>query len=277
MLSYERRGAGPTIVLIHGIGHRRQAWRGVIELLSPDYDVIALDLPGHGESPDVVLNGRSAKEAVRAELEALLDHLQVSQPIMVGNSLGGMIALEAAADRIASSAVGLSPAGFWRNRYEFAYIRALFSTMIGAGRILRPVAPRLAETDAGRTLMFAWLAAHPTRVRPEDAVGDLDGLIRALPTLRGLFRQAYPFDGEIDPSIPVTIAWSARDRVLFPGQRRRAQRMVPHADVFRLEGCGHVPMIDDPALVAQTIRDHVAALPKRRRTVEPDVADLGTH
>ena len=265
MLSYERHGAGPTIVLIHGIGHRRQAWREVIGLLSSDYDVIALDLPGHGESPDIALDGRSAKDTVRAELEALLDHLDVSQPIMVGNSLGGLIALEAAADRIASSVIGLSPAGFWRNRLEFAYIRALFSTMIGAGKTLRPLAPRMAESRAGRTVMFSWLAANPTRVRPEHAVEDLDGLIRALPTLRGLFRQAYPFEAEIDLGIPVTIAWSAQDRVLFPGQRRRAQRMVSHADVFTLKNCGHVPMIDDPELVAQTIRHHVATLPKRRK------------
>ncbi|GAC1387393.1 MAG: alpha/beta fold hydrolase [Marmoricola sp.] len=276
MLSYERHGAGPTIVLIHGIGHRRQAWREVVGLLSPDYDVIALDLPGHGESPDIDLDGRSAKEAVRAELEALLEHLAISDPIMVGNSLGGLIALEAGADGIASSVVGLSPAGFWRNRYEFAYIRSLFATMIGTGKALRPVVPRLAETGAGRTLMFAWLASHPTRVRSTDAIEDLDGLIRALPTLRGLFRQAYPFEGEIDLGVPVTIAWSGKDRVLFPGQRRRAQRMVPHATVFTLSDCGHVPMIDDPALVAQTIRDHVATLPKRGRTLEPIAADVTT-
>ncbi|MGN6161945.1 MAG: alpha/beta fold hydrolase, partial [Marmoricola sp.] len=177
------------------------------------------------------------------------------------NSLGGLIALEAAVDGIASSVVGLSPAGFWRNRLEFAYIRSLFATMISTGKLLRPVAPQVARTAAGRQLMFSWLAAHPTRVRPADALDDLDGLIRALPTLRGLFHQAYPFDSEIDFGVPVTIAWSAKDRVLFPGQRKRAQRLVPHANVFKLQSCGHVPMIDDPELVASTIRDHVASLP----------------
>ncbi|MGN6162281.1 MAG: alpha/beta fold hydrolase, partial [Marmoricola sp.] len=82
MLSYERHGAGPTIVLIHGIGHRRQAWRDVIPLLSTDFDVVAIDLPGHGESPDVDLAGRSAKETLRAELESLLDHVGVVSPVM---------------------------------------------------------------------------------------------------------------------------------------------------------------------------------------------------
>lgn len=267
MLSYERHGTGPAIVLIHGIGHRRQAWREVVDLLKDDFDVIAIDLPGHGESPDVELDGRSAKEALRVELEGLLAHLGVSDPIVVGNSLGGLIALEAGADEIASSVVCLSPAGFWRNRLEFIYIRTIFSTMIRLGKWLRPIAPRMAESKAGRIVMFSWLSAHPTRVRPEDSVGDLDGLIRALPTLRGLFKQAYAFDSEVDLAIPVTIAWSAKDRVLFPGQRRRAQRMVPHATVFKLKSCGHVPMMDDAALVAETIRNHVAALPRRRKAV----------
>lgn len=276
MLSYERHGAGPAIVLVHGIGHRRQAWRDVIGRLSDDFDVIAIDLPGHGESPDVALDGRSAKDALRSELEELLDHLGITQPIVVGNSLGGLIALEAGADQLASSVVCLSPAGFWRNRLEFAYIRTLFSTMIGTGKVLRPIAPRMARSKAGRTVMLWWLTAHPTRVRPDDAVEDLDGLIRALPTLRGLFEQAYPFDNEIDLGIPVTIAWSAKDRVLFPGQRRRAQRRVPQANVFKLEDCGHVPMMDDPELVAQTIRDHVAALPRRRKVTSPVTANVTT-
>lgn len=276
MLNYERHGAGPSVVLIHGIGHRRQAWRDVVRLLSDDFDVIAVDLPGHGESPDIELDGRSAKDAVRAELEGLLEHLGVTNPVVVGNSLGGLIALEAAADQIASSALCFSPAGFWRNRVEFTYIRALFSTMIGAGRLLRPVAPQLAATAFGRTVMFSWLAAHPTRVRPEDAVADLDGLIRALPTLRGLFKQAYGFDAEISPDVPVTIAWSARDRVLFPGEARRAQRMIPHASVFTLENCGHVPMIDDPELVAATIRDHIAGLPRHRKAAPAATAYVMT-
>lgn len=262
MLSYERQGAGPTIVLIHGIGHHRQAWRDVIGLLSNDFDVIAIDLPGHGESPDIKLDGRGAKDALRTELETLLGALDVSDPILVGNSLGGLIALEAAADHIASSVVCLSPAGFWRNRVEYAYIRSLFFAMTSVGRLIRPIAPSLAATRVGRAIMFSWLAAHPTRVRPQDAVIDLDGLIRALPTMRGLFKQAYAFDREVSPEVPVTIAWSARDRVVFPGEARRAQRLIPRAVVFKLEDCGHVPMIDNPALVAQTIRDHVASLTK---------------
>ena len=49
-LAYERHGAGPPLMLLHGVGHRRQAWQAVIGLLAPRRTVIAVDLPGHGES-----------------------------------------------------------------------------------------------------------------------------------------------------------------------------------------------------------------------------------
>ena len=57
-LAYERQGAGPPLVLLHGVGHRRQAWGAVLRLLAPHRTVIAVDLPGHGESPPLRLAGR---------------------------------------------------------------------------------------------------------------------------------------------------------------------------------------------------------------------------
>ncbi|HET6633571.1 MAG TPA: alpha/beta hydrolase, partial [Streptomyces sp.] len=54
------------------------------------------------------------------------------------------------------------------------------------------------------------------------------------------------------------VAWGARDRLLLPRQGPRAARLMPHADLVRLPGCGHVPMNDDPALVARVVLDTVA-------------------
>ena len=50
-LAFERTGSGPPLVLLHGVGHRRQAWHAVLDRLTPHRDVILVDLPGHGESP----------------------------------------------------------------------------------------------------------------------------------------------------------------------------------------------------------------------------------
>ena len=71
-LAYDRIGSGPPLVLLHGVGHRRQAWGAVLDRLTPHRDVIAVDLPGHGESPplqrDVPL-----MDALLRPVRALLD------------------------------------------------------------------------------------------------------------------------------------------------------------------------------------------------------------
>ena len=57
-LAYDRTGSGPPLVLLHGLGHRRQAWGAVTGLLAPNRELIVVDLPGHGESPPLETAGR---------------------------------------------------------------------------------------------------------------------------------------------------------------------------------------------------------------------------
>src|SRR5215475_1151510 len=109
-LAYERHGAGPTMVLLHGVGHRRQAWNPVLDLLTPHRTVITVDLPGHGASPPLRVNGRPAVRAMAEEFAAFLDELGLDRPHLAGNSLGGALALMTGALGRAASVTGLSPA-----------------------------------------------------------------------------------------------------------------------------------------------------------------------
>ena len=108
-LNYERRGAGPPLVLLHGIGHRWQAWEPVLDRLAAKHDVIAVDLPGFGKSAP--LDGPSGIAEIAAALTAFFGQLGLDRPHVAGNSLGGAIALELAAGGHVSSATALSPAG----------------------------------------------------------------------------------------------------------------------------------------------------------------------
>jgi pimeloyl-ACP methyl ester carboxylesterase len=74
-LAFERHGSGPPLVLLHGVGHRRQAWGAVLERLTPHRDVVLVDLPGHGESPPLRTAGRPVVEAVLDPVLGLLDEL----------------------------------------------------------------------------------------------------------------------------------------------------------------------------------------------------------
>jgi len=263
LLAYERKGAGEPLVLIHGIGHRRQGWYPVLDLLAEHRDVILLDLPGHGESPDYDARGRHAREVIRDELLAFFDELGLVKPHIAGNSLGSLVALELAKDGHVSSATALAPAGFWRNHRDFTYIRGLFATMVAAAGPSRPFAKKLARTTAGRAVMMSWLTAHPTRIEPDACHGDFVGMIRAKDALKQIIRDAYTFDGITPSDLPVTIAWGTRDRVLRPYQARRAMRIMPHATHHVLFGCGHVPMNDDPHTVAAILLAGSSSAPGR--------------
>ena len=250
MLAFERRGSGEPLVLVHGIGHRRQAWYPVLDQLAEQREVILLDLPGHGESGPLVTEGRPIGEVLSAVFRQFLAEQQLDRPHVAGNSLGGRIALEAGVRGDARSVTGLSPAGFWRSERAFAYTHSLFRTVVALSRGLGPQAPRLAPTKTGRAILFGWITSHPGSIDPERALGDFRAFSRAVPALREIIAQATPFTGQIPPHVPVTIGWGSRDIVLPPYQASIARVALPGARHVRLPGCGHVPMSDNPELVA---------------------------
>jgi pimeloyl-ACP methyl ester carboxylesterase len=249
-LAYSRAGSGPPLVLLHGIGHRRQAWDAVLDRLTPHRDVIAVDLPGHGESPPLDTADRSALTALAEDLTGFLDQLGLDRPHVAGNSLGGRLALEAGALGRAASVTALSPAGFWRSERELGYAKAVFRTMQALGARLEPAAPRLAGSTAGRAVLYASVVHRPSRMSPEQALGDMRAFMAACPALNAILAEASPFEGEIPAGVPVTIGWGSHDRLLPRRQALLARARLPQARFERLAGCGHTPMTDDPALVA---------------------------
>lgn len=253
MLKYEIHGTGEPLVLVHGITHRRQAWYPVLEHLTDHRTVVLFDLPGHGESHEFVVRNDDVQGTLRDELVGLLDQLGLDRPHIAGNSLGGRIAMEAAADNLVSSATVLSPAAYWHNAIDFAYIRLLFTCLTTSARLLAPVVPRLARSPRARHLMGGVVSAHPERIPANEFVGDLNGMRRAIPAMKKIFPAAEVFDREIPADIPVTVAWAARDRILLPYQAKIAEKRLPQARHIRLPGCGHVPMADDPELVARVL------------------------
>jgi pimeloyl-ACP methyl ester carboxylesterase len=250
MLAFERVGSGPPLVLLHGVGHRRQAWYPVVDRLAEHRELFLVDLPGHGESDPLALEGRQVLDVLHDELVDFLREHDLDRPHLAGNSLGGRIALEAGVHGLARSVTALSPAGFWRSDLGFGYTRRLFHTVAAASRALGPRAPQLARTPAGRAVMFGWITAHPGRLDAERALGDFQAFVRAQPALRLLLPAANQFTGPVSTDIPVTIGWGTRDVVLPPYQARVARTLLPAARHVKLPSCGHVPMSDDPELVA---------------------------
>ncbi|WP_240136301.1 alpha/beta fold hydrolase [Streptomyces sp. MUM 178J] len=254
-VTYERAGAGEPLLLLHGIGHHWQAWEPVLGVLAAERDVIAIDLPGFGASAALPEGVPYDLATVATVLGNLCEALGVERPHVAGNSLGGLLALQLGREKLVRSVTALSPAGFWseaERRYAFTTLRAMRA---GAQTMPPALVERLSRTTAGRAALVSSIYARPGRRSPEAAVAETLALRNATgfePTL--VAGGSVLFTDDI-PDVPVTIAWGTKDRLLLRRQGVRAKHVIPGARLIRLPGCGHVPMSDDPALVARVILD----------------------
>ncbi|MFJ5723742.1 alpha/beta fold hydrolase [Streptomyces sp. NPDC093149] len=254
-VAYERSGSGEPLLLLHGIGHHRQAWDPVLSALTAERDVIAVDLPGFGASPGLPDGVPYDLASVVPVLGAFCESVGLDRPHVAGNSLGGLLALELGREKLVRSVTALSPAGFWtegERRYAFGTLRAMRQ---GALSIPMPVIERLAGSAAGRAALTSTIYARPGRRSPGAVVAETIALREAAGFHQTLaVGRSVTFTDDV-PGLPVTVAWGSRDRLLLRRQGIRAKHAIPGARLVRLPGCGHVPMNDDPALVARVVLD----------------------
>ncbi|MGV9932553.1 alpha/beta fold hydrolase [Streptomyces olivaceoviridis] len=253
-VSYARVGRGEPLVLLHGIGHHRQAWDPVADILATEREVIAVDLPGFGASPGLPDGLSYDLPTTNSVLGALFEALELERPHVAGNSLGGLLALELGREKLVRSVTALSPAGFWseaERRYAFTVLLAMRGI---AQRLPLPLVEQLSRTAAGRTALTSTIYARPARRSPQAVVAETLALVGAT-GFEATLRAGTTVRFTDDLSLPVTVAWGTRDRILVRRQGVRAKQLIPHARLVRLPGCGHCPMNDDPALVARVILD----------------------
>ncbi len=252
-----RAGHGQPVVLLHGVGASERIWRAAIGHLEPDHDVIAFTAPGHRGGPTAPPG--IGIPGIVDHAEHTLDELGLDRPHLAGNSMGGWVALELARRGRAASVCALSPGGCWDRSVggQRPPLRRIRRGMRLA-RLTRWALPFLARSAAMRRFGLRDAAEHGDRYSPGELVEFVDDMLGC-----GACHDLLRIDDELAPFVgdpcPITLAWSEFDRVL-PIERdgERARRLVPTATWQVLAGTGHVPMIDDPALVAETIRQTVA-------------------
>jgi pimeloyl-ACP methyl ester carboxylesterase len=250
---YERTGAGKPLFLIHGLGSSRRVWDAPLGLLNREREVIAIDLPGFGDSP--MLTTAPTPAALADAVEQLFAELGIDRPAVAGNSLGGWISLELARRGSVSSAVALSPAGFW-NGPEMRMATVSLKVSRAAATAAEPLLGALASNPIGRKLLTSQLVGRPEAVPADEMVTAVSGLIHAQgfeATRLALFGSVWEHRGPLES--PAVVAWGEKDRLLLPRQAKRAAEWIPGIKSITLAGCGHVPCWDDPPLVARTILD----------------------
>lgn len=257
----------PPVVLVHGLGATNASFLPTLIELSRDYRVIAPDLPGHG-----------ASEAVRDSYHAsflgrwligFLDCLELDAPVLVGNSLGGRTALEAALiepDRVRGLAL-LAPAVSFRKWRQFVPLVRVLDPRLA--RLPIPINRRVATFQLRR--MFSDPTALPRSWY--DSAIDETLRVLAIPSSRVAFfsalREVYldePFGerGFWDrlPTLvpPAVFIWGRRDRLVPSRFGRHVEAAVPGARSVVLDDCGHVPQFEQPERTHELLREFLVSL-----------------
>jgi pimeloyl-ACP methyl ester carboxylesterase len=244
-LAFDRRGAGPVLALLHPLGADRRVWEPVLDRLAAERDVIAFDLPGFGRSPAMNGAGPPTPAAIARVVADSLEELAPDQPVHVaGNSLGGWVALELATAWRARTVTAIAPAGLWP-----APLAPKHGVARKITRGLLPILPLALRSRRARSIALALTVHDAAKVPPDAALRLLRSyaLSPSYAATNGQMRAGVFSDLE-HIHIPVTFAWPQFDRLIG-----RPAHLPPTVTNVTLEGCGHVPMWDDPEHVADVL------------------------
>ena len=233
----------PTVVLVHAVGLSRRMWRPQLELLQSEFHVLAPDLPGHGAYSSATFHLEQAVEEIRALLNRKVEY----KVCLVGESIGGYVALAAAArepDKVAglvlsSSSHNLPPRMAIRARLMVGPLRRAFLALGGEAYLARKIMRRARKQYDEQ--IARWVRAGGLRPR---AIAE---------SLSQLVDMDFPAQLEA-VSCPVLALNGARDRFL----RRPAADFLSHARQGRREtvvDAGHMISLDQPKLFSRLVAD----------------------
>jgi pimeloyl-ACP methyl ester carboxylesterase len=263
-------GEGPDVLLLHGLGGAKSSFFDTAAALSRRYRVHALDLPGFGASSKPTTAPYTARWFAETVLAAM-DELGIERAHVVGNSMGGRIAIEVGLrypERVTSLGL-LCPA--------VAFVKRTYHPVV---RLMRPELGLLPHRFAREKVAehFWNLFADPDGIDPSMADVVVDefqriyaspgGRIAFLSAARNIYLEApYGRDGfygrlsQLEP--PALFVWGSHDRVIPPAFGRHVARWLPSAEQVVLERCGHVPQVERAEQTGDLLEDLFARADER--------------
>jgi pimeloyl-ACP methyl ester carboxylesterase len=260
-LRYVVAGDGPPVVLVHGLGGTIENWRGLAPPLAADHRVVVPDLPGHGGSAP--LPEARTVDALAASVLAIADAEEIRRAVWIGHSLGGVVALRAAALRPdAVRGVVLAAAAGIGSASRAARVTLAVLGVARPGRLIAPYRRTWARSRLGRRAAFGWWGvADPDALQPELAEAFLAGPAHHTDT-RQAARALLVSDPrtELDRvACPCLCLWGATDNwVRLQDGMEYARRL--RAPLRAIADCGHLLIGERPDASLAAIRDFVEAL-----------------
>jgi len=264
-LAYRLAGEGETLLLVHGMAGSSATWRYVMPELSTRYRVLAPDLPGHGASDKP--RGDYSLGSYAATLRDLLGELDIERVTVVGQSLGGGVALQLAYQypQLCERLVLISSGGLGR---EVSWMLRLLSTP-GSELLLPLLAPPFVR-DAGNAL-GTWLGSKGVRAPNTEQTWSAYASLADAPTRRAFLRilrsvvdpggQAVSATSRLylSASLPMQLIWGDHDPIIPVAHARATHEAMPQSHLSVLEGVGHYPHVQEPEAVVDIIDSFMRA------------------
>ncbi|MBA3867360.1 MAG: alpha/beta fold hydrolase [Solirubrobacterales bacterium] len=249
-----RGGSGSPLVCLHGFTDTWRTWELVLPALEAEHDVLAPTLLAHAGGPP--LEGEVSDQLIIDAVERSMDDAGFEQAHIVGNSLGGYVALELAARGRAESVVAFAPAGGWAE--EDNDFEATLDNFVAMYEQLLPVAAQadaIVSTPEGRRLVTQLITINYEHIPAELLAHQIIGVTRCqvMPLIEYARHDGFELDaGKIE--CPVRVVWGTADQILaWPANAARFQGSLTGAEWVELDGIGHCPQLDVPTEAAQLI------------------------
>ncbi len=252
-----RGGSGPPLVCLHGFMETWRTWELVLPALERRHDVLALTLPGHAGGPP--LEGEPSGSLIADAVEHAIDDAGFETAHLVGNSLGGFLALQLAARGRGRSVVAFAPAGGWATGdTSLPDVLAMQAQLHEQAKATAPHAEAIVATAEGRRRAMQLVASSCEHI-PADLVAHQMLAVASASGARAMIehglREGYDELAAQDIACPVRIVWGTADRLLpWPSAAARFRHeWLPQADWVELDGVGHCPPLDVPLEAAQLV------------------------
>ncbi|KRF03444.1 hydrolase [Arthrobacter sp. Soil782] len=256
MLNTERTGSGTPLVLVHGLGSSIRNWDPVLPMLQEQREVIAVDLPGFGNSEP--LTGEVTIDTLTAAVEQFLREEGLEDADIVGSSMGARMVVEMARRGHTGNVVALDPGGFW-NDTQVRIFNSTITASIALVRRIQSILPSLVKQAAGRTALLAQFSAAPWKLDPDLVLTELRGFStsRSLDEARRSLAHGPRQQGAPQGTLKGNLAfgWGRQDKVTPLSEAAVAMSLYPDATLHVFENCGHFPHWDQPEETARFILD----------------------
>ncbi|MDD4356006.1 MAG: alpha/beta hydrolase [Smithellaceae bacterium] len=226
-----------SLVFIHGSGSNSDVWSYQYANLHQDFNIAAVNLPGHGQSEG---NGEQDIEAYVGILKEILDVLKLKRPVLIGHSLGAAIALGFAAARPGEIS-GVVAAG---GGLTMPVNPDIIEGFLSQPDVIMDIICKISLAKANRPVFYDAIRASLAEARVDVMAGDMTAC------------STFDLRGDLDKiKTPVLVICGTEDKMTPPASSKQITEEIAGAKLVLIEGTGHMAMMENPDAFNQAVKD----------------------